>query len=118
MKAYDKGFRDGRNSVPKAGFRAFESDRANKEYFRGYADGVAATYPTRTIVKCPKDSAIFAAIPEPYMIPREGLTAKIDCPVCGRGYFQDNDTGEFVCESALIILRQPSNADVKKLPRR
>jgi hypothetical protein len=110
--AYTIGFQYGKEGTPRPR-RAYESDKANKEFFRGYADGVAAAHPGQMIVRCKRDGTIFAAFPQSTTIPvwndttvTHKTTSTITCPTCGRRYIRE-DNGDYVSDRKLTVLKIP-----------
>jgi hypothetical protein len=93
MKAYDKGFLDGKSGKRQPTGRVFETDKVNDAYFHGYANGVKARFPNQPIVKCNRDSAIFPAFEQ---------NEHIVCPTCARIYIKEGD--KYVSDRELTIL--------------
>lgn len=114
MKAYDRGYLEGIAGKPHVKGRAYETDKANKAYFQGYAMGLHVRHKDRKIVKCNSDSTIFAAIVVPYIttyVFPDGTTVNenmeyIECPTCARRYFKDSD-GVYHSDRDLTILHEP-----------
>lgn len=98
MKAYDIGYLHGSSGQKQVAGRAYESEKANKAYFEGFADGVRARHPGQMIVQCNRDSTIFAAYPqEGFNYAPDGskaTTKAITCPTCARRYFFSQETPE------------------------
>lgn len=94
MKAYDVGFLHGSTGEKQKQGRAYETDRANKAYFEGFADGLRKRHPGQPIVKCNRDSTIF-----PAYVHNDSIT----CPACGRRYMK-NEQGEYESDRRLVFL--------------
>lgn len=94
MKAFDRGLTDGRLGSRRDRARTYESDKAEKEYWRGYVLGVEQANPGKAIVQCERDGTIFT-------IPTMN-TDRIDCPTCGRGYIKEDH--DFVSDRKLTVL--------------
>lgn len=88
--AYQTGFDDATLRHPMRRGRAYESDKANKAYYQGYADGMKALHPELAVAQCQRDGTIFSALPEPYILP-SGPTEYVECGTCGRRYFKEGD---------------------------
>lgn len=75
--------------------RRYQSDKAERDYWRGYTDVIIeAIKPDTFVVQCERDGMIFTA---------PLAATSIDCPVCGRGYELQSD-GTFVADRKLSIL--------------
>lgn len=95
--AYLKGYNDAITGQKQKTGRAYETDKANNAYFRGFADGLRQQYPGQMIVQCNRDSTIFPAFPNDM-----GSGEYIECPTCFRRYFKKDN--EYVSDRALTIL--------------
>jgi hypothetical protein len=96
MKAYDKGLHDGRFESRKDRVRTYESDRAEKEYWRGYLDSMIGANPGKLIVQCEREGRIFATDDQ----------ARILCPTCGRTYIKEPGTTFWESDRKLTILHR------------
>lgn len=94
MKAYVAGYVDGSTGAKQKQGRAYETDKANKAYFKGFADGLRARHPGQPIVKCNRDATIFPAYIH---------NDSISCPTCARRYIK-NEKGDYESDRLLVFL--------------
>jgi hypothetical protein len=98
-KAYDVGFTAGASNETQKRGRAYESEKANKDYFAGYAAGLKKLFPDKMIVRCNADSRIFPAIIVDYF----DNDKYIECPLCARRYFKEGETYSSDRELTILI---------------
>jgi len=103
MKAFDKGFAAGKANEKQKYGRAYETDKANREYFDGYAKGIAAAHPScGMVVQCTRDSTIFPAYPQ--AADTRGKSKYVTCPTCDRRYFKEEGKEHYESDRTLKIL--------------
>ena len=95
MKAYDRGFRDGASGAKQVYGRAYETDKANKAYYQGFADGLRSVNPGKMIVRCNRDATIFAA----------PVSDSVVCPACYRRYTLEED-GKYRSDRELTVIHK------------
>jgi hypothetical protein len=75
--------------------RRYQSDKAERDYWRGYTDVIIESIPADTlVVQCERDGLIFTAPVD---------ATAITCKGCGRGYLREAD-GSFESDRKLTII--------------
>lgn len=92
LSAYQNGFQDGLNASRHNRVRIYETDKAEKEYWRGYANGVRFNNPDKMTVRCEREGKVFATIEKDEIV----------CPTCGRTYIREE--GHWESDRRLTIL--------------